>query len=249
MPISFNSLGNYGRLGNQMFQYAALKGIANKINTNYIIPESNNEMSSQQLTDIFLLNNNVGYGITNYKQVQELDFKYDNLFIQTITDNTDIKGYFQSEKYFKHIEQDIKNDFTFKQTYSIPDKKYVSIHVRRGDYLLLQNYHPTCSIDYYKNAMTLFPNHNFLVISDDINWCKNQEIFANCEFWEGKNIAHDLYVMTKAEHNIIANSSFSWWGAWLNQNADRIVVAPKQWFGNAIQNDTKDLYCFGWIIL
>lgn len=249
MAISFNNLGNYGYLGNQMFQYAALKNIANNINTDYIIPEKNTGKFSQQLTNAFILNDSVKYGMTDFKQVEEKQFHYDSEFIQSMTDNIDIKGYFQSEKYFKNIEKEIKNDFKFKETYLIPTQKYVSLHVRRGDYNLLPKHHPVCTIEYYKNAMNLFPNSHFVIISDDIEWCKKQEIFTNCEFWEGMDNVHDLYIMTKAEHNIIANSSFSWWGAWLNEKHDKIVVAPKKWFGEDVKHNTNDLLPSEWIII
>lgn len=249
MSISFNNLGNYGYLGNQMFQYAALKSIANKINTDYIIPAKTTGKFFQQLTDAFILNNSIKYGITNFKQVEEKQFYYDSEFIESMTDNIDIKGYFQSEKYFKDIEKEIKNDFKFKQTYPIPTQKYVAVHVRRGDYISLPNHHPTCSIKYYEKAMSLFSNSHFVILSDDIEWCRNQKVFAGCEFWQGIDNVHDLYVMTKAEHNIIANSSFSWWGAWLNEKYDKIVVAPKKWFGEEIRHSTDDLLPREWITI
>ena len=249
MSISFNNLGNYGYLGNQMFQYAALKGIANKINTDYIIPAKTNGKFSQQLTDAFMLNDFIKYDITNFPQIEEKQFNYDPQFAKSIFNNVDIKGYFQSEKYFKHIEKQIRDDFKFKHEYSIPTQEYVAVHVRRGDYLSLPKHHPTCSIEYYKKAMSMFPNSHFVILSDDIEWCKNQKAFADCEFWQGTSNVHDLYVMTKAEHNIIANSSFSWWGAWLNKKYGKIVIAPKKWFGEEIRHDTKDLLPLEWIVI
>jgi hypothetical protein len=249
MSISFNNLGNYGYLGNQMFQYAALKSFANELNTNYIIPKTNVGKFSQQLTNAFVLNDNVEYGITDFQQVEEKEFNYDESFLKLIQNNVDIKGYFQSEKYFKNIEKDLRDDFEFKQMYSIPKKPYVSIHIRRGDYLSLPNHHPTCSLEYYKKAMEMLTGNHFVIVSDDIEWCKQQTTFVGCEFWQGTSNVHDLYVMTKAKHNIIANSSFSWWGAWLNKNYDKIVIAPKKWFGEEIHHNIDDLLPLEWIVL
>ena len=127
-----------------------------------------------------------------------------------------------------------------------------SIHVRRGDYLNSPNHHPTQNMNYYMRAIKEMPKDSvFLIFSDDIKWCK--ENFPNLPekfiFVEGNKDYEDLHLMTHCKNNIIANSTFSWWGAWLNSNSDKIVVAPKKWFGPALKNnDTKDLYCEGWII-
>jgi 5'(3')-deoxyribonucleotidase len=92
-------------------------------------------------------------------------------------------------------------------------------------------------------------NSIFLIFSDDIEWCK--ENFPNISdkfiFIEGNKDYEDLYIMSKCKNNIISNSTFSWWGAWLNQNENKKVVAPLKWFGSSINHNTKDLYCDGWI--
>jgi hypothetical protein len=245
------TIGKNGRLGNQMFQFAALKGIAKNRKLEYILLPSkeDSEYEDHKLLSLFEMKDVPVGNINPMQRISQKDFGFDENLFNHCPDNVDIYGYFQTEKFFAHIRNDLVKDFTFKDASSmtLPVKNYVSIHVRRGDYLLLQDYHPPCSMEYYKNAMSFFSNNHFVVVSDDIEWCKQQKEFVNCEFWEGESIAHDLYVMTKAEHNIIANSSFSWWGAWLNQNPNKIVVAPKKWFGEKVENNTEDIIPTDWI--
>ena len=247
--ISFNSLGRSGRLGNQMFQYAALKGIALKHGYSYSIPYSLfvNPWTDHQLNTCFKLNKNIVYGTTNGKTINESSFSFDEHLFNNCPDNIDISGYFQTEKYFSHIKNEIIKDFTFRINFDKPFNKYIALHVRRGDYVNQPNYHPVCSIEYYMNALSIIQDDIPIVIfSDDINWCK-ENIKADLYMENTTNI-QDLYLMTQATHNIIANSSFSWWGAWLNQNPDKIVVAPETWFGPAYSHYImKDLIPNDWI--
>jgi hypothetical protein len=127
-----------------------------------------------------------------------------------------------------------------------------SIHVRRGDYLALQNHHPIQSIEYYQNAIDIIGNDkHFLIFSDDIKWCEeNFGGLTNKTYITGNQDYEDLYLMSMCRNNIIANSTFSWWGAWLNKNEDKKVIAPKQWFGVSNSHlDTSDLYCKKWITI
>ena len=169
-------------------------------------------------------------------------------------------GYFQTEKYFKEYENEIRNLFMSYQIEIDDEMKSIfeinntcSVHVRRGDFLKLPNHHPTQSIEYYNKAIEQMPDDSiFLIFSDDIEWCKNN--FPNepdrFKFIEGKEDYEDLYLMSHCNNNIICNSTFSWWGAWLNNNVNKIVVAPKNWFGVAYtQYNTIDLYCDNWIKL
>jgi len=254
--LLFTNLGRYGRLGNQMFQYAALKGMARKHGYEIGIPPSNNinEYSDHQLLHHFNLSKDVSVG--NFQprfSYQEQSFSFNPYIFETVLDGTDLMGHFQSEKYFKHIRNELLSDFTLKNNnVSSPDGSYVAIHVRRTDYTTQVNlqYHSVCSEDYYSKAIAyLGKENNFVVLSDDIQWCKQQEIFRGCEFWEGNSNIEDLYVMTKAKHNIIANSSFSWWGAWLNNNPHKIVIAPKKWFGPTAGLDESDIIPDEWIKL
>jgi hypothetical protein len=239
--LSFNSLGRSGRLGNQMFQYAALRGIASKHGYSYSIPYSVflNPWTDHQLNTCFRLNKNIIYGTQNVQTISELSFNFDKSLFYNCLDNTDLNGYFQTEKYFSHIKDEIVKDFTFKVDFEKPFDEYVAIHVRRGDYVNQPNFHPVCSKEYYLEALKLIPKKIPLVVfSDDIEWCK-ENIDADL-YMENTTNVQDLYLMTKATHNIIANSSFSWWGAWLNQNPDKIVVSPKVWFGPAYSHYIMD---------
>lgn len=152
----------------------------------------------------------------------------------------------QDEKYFKRYEKQIRE--LYSEGIDQRNRGYVGIHVRRAKnpinpqepaysenpfYVnLMHHLHKDMSGNYYVRAMALFPEYKFKVFSDDIEWCKQQEIFKGCEFVEGGTEISDLNEMASCEHNIIANSSFSWWAAWLNPNPNKIVVAPKQWFAN-----------------
>ena len=181
------------------------------------------------------------------------------------TDNVIVNGYWQSEKYFLKYEEQIRKDLTIKEELlkgteewlaKISKVNSVSIHVRRGDYISHKHanyFHGVCSIDYYKEAVNLIARSNsdieLFVFSDDIEWCKQNLKFEYPIFYvETKSAYKDLYLMQNCKHNIIANSSFSWWGAWLNRNNAKIVVAPKNWFANDSIN-TSDLYPEKWIRL
>lgn len=157
-------------------------------------------------------------------------------------------GYFQNEKYFKHLRETLLKNFSLKEPIGeknqatlneILKTNSVSIHVRRGDYLSMgniKNLYGVCSLDYYKKAVGYIAkrveNPHFFLFSDDIDWViKNLKIqypYTVVDFNQGRGW-FDLELMKHCKHNIIANSSFSWWGAWLNENPDKIVIAPKKW--------------------
>ena len=168
------------------------------------------------------------------------------------TDILNLKGYFQSWKYFEG--RDVLE--LFKPTAEVKAKvkafvkpygKTASIHVRRGDYLRFPKHHPVCPIEYYNKAMLEIKADTYIVCSDDIAWCKHRFTGSQFIFSEGNDEIFDLFIQVECNHNIIANSSFSWWGAYLNSNPDKIVVAPKRWFGPAYKkHNTKDLYPKGW---
>ncbi|NCN25885.1 hypothetical protein COT94_01860 [Candidatus Falkowbacteria bacterium CG10_big_fil_rev_8_21_14_0_10_37_14] len=175
-------------------------------------------------------------------------------------------GYWQSEKYFSGYRQDILKDFTLvktsrdfdKRAHNIKGDNSVSIHIRRGDYLtnrFASAVHPLCSLDYYSQAIELIKskisNPKFFVFSDDPDWVKNNLPLNKDEsvIVSGSNLkdCEELILMSYCEHQIIANSTFSWWGAWLNKNAEKIVIAPKQWLKCDVQ--PKDLIPDNWIQL
>jgi hypothetical protein len=248
--ISFNSLGSLGRLGNQMFQYASLKGIARNRGFEFSIPWSPflDPWRDHQLSNVFKLQDNL---ILNSPEqpytAEEKFFGFDYDLFNYVEDNSDLVGYFQTERYFSHIKDEILEDFSFKEKFDdVVSDYFTVIHVRRTDYLAFSNHHPTCSLDYYKEAMDI-TGGPFLVVSDDIEWCQ-KNITAD-EYSKSSNVK-DLYLMSKAKNNIIANSSFSWWGAWLNQNPNKKVIAPNKWFGPAYDHyNLEDLIPKEWIKL
>lgn len=255
MAISFSQLGNMGHLGNQMFQYATLRGIAKNNGYDWAIP-AKHEFGTRypvrsSMYDIFNLPDlTVLHTILPENPVlPEKHFHFDEDLFNNCPDNVDLNGYYQSYKYFDHIRDELLKDFSFKIPASLP-KNIVAIHVRRGDYVNQPQFHPVCDVEYYRKAMEYFPNENFCVFSDDPEWCKQQEVFKDCFIVENSTEAYDLQWMTQAKGNIIANSSFGWWGAYLNQNPNKIVIAPEKWFGvNYSNHNMSDLRPSEWIVL
>jgi hypothetical protein len=194
----------------------------------------------------------------------EKGIKYNKEFLN-YPKNTYLDGFWQSELYFKNFEAIIKNDFSFNQNTIVLNKHFllkiescnsISLHVRRGDYVLnndANQFHGLCSLDYYNSAIRYIEmkinNIEIFVFSDDINWCKeNLKYNFPIHFMDTNDAYSDLYLMTKCKHNIIANSSYSWWGAWLNTNKEKIVIAPKQWFADQ-SVITQDIIPAQWIKL
>jgi hypothetical protein len=178
-----------------------------------------------------------------------------------------LRGYWQSEKYFQEAAPTIRKDFTFKKTLTkensdlaerIREKNAVSLHVRRGDYVRNPKTaatHGLCSLDYYQAAIRYISKQVeqpfFFIFSDDITWVKKHlEMNFPCRYIDhnsGADSYNDMHLMSLCRHHIIANSSFSWWGAWLSSHKNKIVVAPKKWFAN--DNSTTDLFPQGWVHL
>ena len=128
------------------------------------------------------------------------------------------------------------------------NKNTVSLHIRRGDYLKQQHNHPVQSLEFYNKALELIGDYeNLLIFSDDIDWCEKNLNYSNMTFVKGLTDIENIWLMSMCQHNIMANSSFSWWGAWLNNNPNKIVVSPKLWFGNNLKLNTKDIIPKDWI--
>lgn len=267
--ITFSKLGRYGNIGNSMFQLAATLGIALKNNYDIKIPKSqtyfepNNNCYNISLHDGFNINIPIltpedQSNINNY--YTEPHFNYDpNAF--NIADNTDILGYFQTEKYFLHIKNEIKNTFKFKQ--DINDKAYqlfkqlninpeetTSLHVRRGDYTYKQTHHCLQDLSYFEAAIKRASLKNILVFSDDIEWCRLNFLNTNTYFSTTNNAFVDLLAMSLCRNVITTNSTFSWWGAWLNNYDEKLIISPSRWFGPALANlNTTDIIPTNWVII
>lgn len=139
--------------------------------------------------------------------------------------------YCQNPKYFEKYANEIKSIFGDLTWTGEKLNDYVSIHIRRGDYVGNSFYVDLTETDYYQRAMTEFPDRKFLVFSDDIEWCKQQEIFKDCEFTHSTEL-EDLNLMMHCNGHIIANSTFGWWGAWLGKGK---VIAPKLWYSDGVE--------------
>lgn len=204
--------------------------------------------------------------VFGYTVFSEKQFNFDRN-VQRVKPDTFIEGFFQSEMYFKCIEGILREDFKFEKLPDDNNRKVlslinnagtsVSLHIRRGDYVEKKRYKDTyanCSIDYYMRALKYFekrfPEFTVFVFSDDMNWVKNNlKLPCKCVYVshnKGAKSYEDLRLMSSCTHNIIANSTFSWWGAWLNHNKDKIVIAPKKWFNDDTIIQT-DIIPEGWI--
>jgi hypothetical protein len=254
---------NFG-LGNQMFQIATLYSYAKDNNCTVSVPQI-------KLAEYGSYHNNI-FSKVNTERIYDdmFTYYYEPKFSYTplpITVNLKLRGYFQSEKYFKHNRKLILDLFSEPQYVteyintkygSIIDKHTIAVHVRRGDYVEKQDYHPLCSNEYYSDALKYivdnskeFDIKNIAVFSDDINYCTT--IFApeqNIYFINNEKDYIDLFLMSRCGYHVIANSSFSWWGAWLSKcNENQIVVSPKKWFGPSKNLDTSDIIPENWIQL
>lgn len=198
-----------------------------------------------------------------YKYIKEKFFRFrKDLLSTSIKKNIVIDGYWQTEKYFLEYENEIRSVFCFDflNKHNLEDDilntNSVGVHFRRGDYvsdIKTNNFHGLCDINYYIKSTGYFEkkniNYTYFIFSDDIDWViqnlpepiKQKSIFVNTE-----NHFYDMKLMSLCKHNIIANSSFSWWGAWLNKNQNKIVIAPKIWFNDRKQ-DTCNIIPMKWL--
>lgn len=284
-----------GGLGNQMFQYAFARVLAEKnevpvkLDTrffcitkkepgftprNFELTIFNNSYSIASESEIFSLCSMSilktiikKFGFKNSKIYNEpnLDFQSEALSIKA---PIYLNGYFQSYKYLLGFENIVREFFSFpiheldavnkKILDKIHNTTSISIHVRRGDYVtdeFTQQYHGNCSLEYYMKAISLLASKNIdftlFIFSDDSDWVKKQfkdlpylKIFIDHN--NGMDSWKDMLLMSYCSHHIIANSSFSWWAAWLNYNPQKIVVSPKKWYANT-QLSTNDLIPPQWI--
>jgi hypothetical protein len=282
MTIYYNKLGSNGRLGNQMFQYSGLRGIASHKGYEWSIPPQDHESTCNYgLFDCFKMTNvkeeNIGFPPSRFLDHTTDNFNFDFEFFDNCPDNVNLNSYFQTEKYFKNIENEIREDFEFQDEILEASKEIIDevgeaifLHVRRGDYIATPNHHPILESEYYIQALEKFDDDiPVLVFSDDLNWCRDQEFLQSDRFLISENHVKypnkiklgdgsiqqslvpywDLCLMSLCSGAIIANSSMSWWGAWL-QNRRSKVVAPKTWFGSAYSHyDMSDLIPETWEII
>jgi len=253
MKITFSKLGNYGGIGNQMFQYALLRAVSNNLQIEMKIPPGNYDLLRFNILKNFDLSN-------DYVSFNEKFYHYDSQVFE-IKQNIDFLGYYQSYKYFDKLREILLSDFSFEKNIDnlsenilndIKDKfckEIISIHIRRGDYLNYPDIHPVITKRYIETCIKYFDNFGkfcYLIFSDDIPWCRENLLYNNLYFSESNDNLLDLCLMSKCNHNIIANSSFSWWGAWLNKHKDKIIKYPNIWFGKSGPQDVQDLIPPNW---
>ena len=246
----------WGCLGNQMFQIATTRSLAIDNNDTECFDISGHRLGLQGFCatkykdNIYskivdeILNNPVPY---NEREM----FKYDKI---KYISNIKLFGYFQTSKYFDHNEKEIKDLFSipedikdkllsFISKTNVDNKTTISLHVRRGDYLGYPDIHPFVGIGYINEAISKFIDCYIYVISDDINWCinniksNNNKLYFVDEFEDYEQ----LYLISLCEHNIISNSTFGWWGSYLNNNDNKIVIAPSIWYKRDNQ-DNLDIH-------
>lgn len=249
--ITFNKLGQYGRLGNQMFQIAGTIGLAIQHGLDYGFPEWENldhktRFNSKEDISIQKYFKNplplVDYTI-DY-QPKSFPWGYHNL---PVYDNMNLMGHFQSEKYFRHCRGTILYYFQMHKLSNLKiPANAVALHIRLTDYD--GNYHLRLDLDnYYRKALELFDSsYKIYVFSDDIPEAKKVLQNTSYEYVEGNNYMVDFYLMSLFPHFIIGNSTYSWWAAWLSQNPDKKIVAPLNWFGRVSKISARDIYCSNW---
>lgn len=275
-----------GGLGNQMFQYAFLKNLQYNGKKVLAYLDSNVGTANFCLLNVFknihleictkeqkkvLIEKNVNeeektkkFMLYTEDNIYETKEKRTDMSILDVTGGV-FSGLFQTYKFAEQVKDELMDDFKFHQYYdSKLDRLYeiitsyqaVSIHIRRGDYLLGNNkwiYGDICTDAYYKNAIAYLKNRigtcKFIFFSNDIKWVKKHYDIDGAIYIDKKMFDHyqdwyDMYLMSVCKHNIIANSTFSWWGAWLNKNKEKIVIAPKRWINFC---DYRDIYPNCWI--
>lgn len=250
--LTFQELGRYGRLGNQMFQIASTIGIARKNKWKFAFPYWQNHdhierFGSKEDLDVqkHFINPLPVYTGNRLPDT----FVHWGYWPITLRGERDISlsGHMQSEMYFNHCSDEIRYYFTMKDEY--PKNDYCAIHVRLGDYD--DNYHPRLKMDYYTKAMSMFPyGTKFLVFSDE-PWMA-AEMFVDVKYLEvivQQDTMTDFKLMKSCKHFIIGNSTYSWWAAWLSNQPGKKVIAPANWFGKIANLSSKDIYFNGTTVI
>lgn len=282
-----------GGLGNQMFQYAAAKSLAIRLNTTLSVDLYTFSKKTQATIRPYEL------GIFNIEDVVETSslkakavtkarpfiqkhrsfFQRLGMFTDTyailyqpafeaLAGDVIMSGYFQNESYFNNISELLRKDFSFKYPLTgknkdiagqVSENQSIAVHIRRGDYLNKnsQSNFAILEKDYYENAINYISAHvknpEFYVFSEDFDWIKDNLNFKEfpvtfIDWNKGKDSYIDMQLMSLCKHNIIANSSFSWWSAWLNNNEEKNIIAPKRWFVDEQKNELLDcFYPQGWM--
>lgn len=281
-----------GGMGNQLFQYALGRQLAIKNDTElkldlsffktydwheYSLAPFNIQAKIATEEELWAVKGNYPYKwqriifklknkfYKKFETIIENGLEY-HTYITNVGNNTYLKGYWQSEKYFKNIKDILTHDLKITIEPSVENKDIInqtqdcnaiSLHIRRGVYVSVpevNKFHGVKSLSYYMEALEFIKNNviepHIFIFSDEIEWAKeNLKINIPHTFVDQNNDKtdyEDIRMMSMCKHHILANSTFSWWAAWLNANPDKIVIAPKKWFNDATIN-TQDLIPESWL--
>lgn len=280
MAVTIRTMGGFG---NQAFQHAfslALKALGNEV----FLERSWFDHQPQRAWALDRFNADIQFGPIRGQCIQEGNLRFHPEFLKKYDQDVTLVGYWQCERYFAGVEDQIRKDLTLRyypspKSLAVANKIHntnsVFLHVRRTDSLSasgLKN-HGVCPQSYYQRAAsyvsTRVPSPHFFIFSDDIEWCKqNIQVFNYPATFVDHNSTgvtespehevqktdngteqDDLWLMRLCKHSITANSSFSWWAAWLNENPEKIVVAPRQWFVPSSPHDGSDICPLSWVRL
>jgi hypothetical protein len=241
-----------GGLGNVMFQIASIYSLAleNNVKCDFLHQKSKNQgKSTIEYVDNFF--KNVNFNLKDHSSFnflyKEARFEYDKL---PFKDNTIYEGYFQSEKYFINNKELIYDLFDIDLKKISFEENKIAVHIRRGDYVKFSDTHTNLfeKTDYYNKAIQYFGKEKeYVVFSDDIEWCKKNIKLQNVEFSNNKKDYLDMKDVICFKNKIIANSSFSWWSAWLTSEPET-VIAPKEWFYKEGPKSWNSIYSRNWKI-
>ncbi len=262
-----------GGLGNQLFQYACGYNLARYLNTDLKIDIS--EFEKYKLHNFTLNKFNISAKYASKKDLEGLNiFKEKTLNFDSEVFNCDtnsyLDGYWASEKYFIKSKKNLINEFKVLNNLEdmnlefsklIENSNSVSLHIRRGDYVpnsYKEQLLEICDLDYYKRSIDYFKqkgeDYTFFIFTDDKKWVRDNFKINDFKYYfiehnDADLNYEDFRLMSLCKHNIIANSTFSWWASWLNLNTTKIIIAPKKWHTQKIKTKIKDLIPDEWIKL
>lgn len=239
-----------GGLGNQLFQIAAGLSLARDIGCEFRLIRNQHHLPLQGTRIENYYNNifkNIKFieaeDVVNFKIYREPFFSFREI---PKIENLILEGYFQSEKYFKHNENYIREVINFPKCETKPN--FVSLHLRQGDYANNLKFHYIQKLDYYNQSVSLIKNYDKILAFSDSKF-PDEFNFDRLELVTRSNDLDEFSIMSSCQTNIISNSTFSWWAAWANENKNKRVLAPRTWFGPQGPQDWQDIYCEGWEVI